>query len=68
MVDENYRRTGVGKSLMESMESWAKQSGSARIRLVSGYNREIAHKFYLKCRFTLRKERKNFIKWFCNKE
>jgi GNAT superfamily N-acetyltransferase len=63
-VDENYRRMGIGRQLIQMAEEWAKSCGAVGIRLVSGYNREIAHKFYQSCGFTLRKEQKNFIKLF----
>lgn len=64
VVDENYRKQGVGRKLMEKAEEWAKETGSNGIRLVSGFNRTDAHQFYEHCGYTLRKEQKNFIKLF----
>lgn len=64
VVDEAYRKMGIGRGLIQTAEEWAKESGSGGIRLVSGYNRTIAHQFYLACGYVLRKEQKNFVKWF----
>lgn len=64
VVDESYRKMGIGRGLIQAAEDWAKESGSKGIRLVSGYNRTTAHQFYLSCGYVLRKEQKNFIKWF----
>ncbi|MEN6314817.1 MAG: GNAT family N-acetyltransferase [Clostridiaceae bacterium] len=64
VVDEAYRKMGIGRRLIQTAEEWAKGSGSKGIRLVSGFNRTIAHQFYLACGYVLRKEQKNFIKWF----
>lgn len=63
VVNENYRKQGVGKKLMLAVENWAVNTNSIGVRLVSGFNREIAHKFYQQCGYTLRKEQKNFIKF-----
>lgn len=63
-VDEKYRGRGIGKALLLEAESWARQSGCAGIRLVSGFNRVKAHRFYLQNGYTDRKDQKNFIKYF----
>lgn len=64
VVDENHRRFGVGEKLIASVEDWARADGSAGVRLVSGFNREKAHQFYLQCGYVDRKNQKNFIKIF----
>lgn len=64
VVEKNYRKHGVGRQLMESVEQWAKQTGSIGVRLVSGFSREEAHRFYFACGYHLRKEQKNFVKIF----
>ncbi|MHB8963030.1 MAG: GNAT family N-acetyltransferase [Saccharofermentanales bacterium] len=64
VVDKNYRNLGVGRQLMESAEQWARQTGSIGVRLVSGFSREEAHRFYIACGYHLRKEQKNFVKIF----
>ncbi|MFV0395846.1 MAG: GNAT family N-acetyltransferase [Coprobacillaceae bacterium] len=63
-VDPTYQKQGIGKLLIQATEEWAKEDGSTGIRLVSGHNREEAHKFYQRCGYHMRKEQKNFIKFF----
>lgn len=64
VVDENKRGHGIGRVLLNAVETWAKESGSSGVRLASGFDREKAHKFYLACGYTDRKNQKNFIKIF----
>lgn len=64
VVDENKRGYGIGRALLAAVENWAKETGAAGVRLVSGFNREEAHKFYLACGYIDRKNQKNFIKVF----
>jgi GNAT superfamily N-acetyltransferase len=45
-VDETYRSKGIGKLLMESVKSLAKEAGCYKIMLTSDNRRERAHKFY----------------------
>lgn len=61
-VDETCRGMGVGKKLLTAVEGWARECGCAAVRLVSGFNREGAHKFYQCCGYALCKNQKNFIK------
>lgn len=63
-VDESERGKGVGRMLLQTVEAWAKESGACGVRLVSGFNRQPAHQFYLACGYTHRKDQKNFIKIF----
>jgi GNAT superfamily N-acetyltransferase len=46
VVDSRYRRIGVGRSLMEAAEQWARQNGLATLRLRGSARREEAHGFY----------------------
>ena len=46
VVDARYRRIGVGRSLMEAAELWARQNGLATLRLRSNLQRDAAHGFY----------------------
>lgn len=62
-VDVKYQGQGIGRRLLEEAEKWAKSRGSLGLRLTSGMDRRGAHKFYLRCGYTLRKECKNFIKY-----
>jgi len=63
-VDEKHRGRGVGRQLLSELESWAKEESCAGVRLVSGFDRLGAHRFYYCCGYSLRKEQKNFIKYF----
>jgi len=63
-VDEKYRGLGIGKQLLMAVEKWAREAGCEGIRLVSGFNREKAHEFYLHCGYVNRKDQKNFVKLF----
>jgi GNAT superfamily N-acetyltransferase len=46
VVDEKSRSKGIGKLLMESVKSLAKEAGCYKIMLTSDNRRERAHKFY----------------------
>jgi GNAT superfamily N-acetyltransferase len=46
VVDEAYRRRGVGRRLMEEAERWAGERGCAAINLRSNIIRKEAHAFY----------------------
>lgn len=61
-VSYDFRRRGAGKALISAVEQWAKESGAAGIRLVSGKSREGAHAFYRGIGFTGGKEQLNFKK------
>lgn len=61
---EPYRGRGIGKALIAAAENWAKADGAAGMRLVSGFNRTGAHRFYKACGYFDRKDQKNFMKRF----
>ena len=63
-VFESARRQGVGAKLLRAVEEWAKATGAAGVRLVSGYNRTGAHRFYEALGYSNRKDQKNFVKYF----
>ncbi|MDR0301017.1 MAG: GNAT family N-acetyltransferase [Treponema sp.] len=46
ITDENYRRKGIAKKLMEMAVEYAKQEGCYKVVLQSGMKRKEAHKFY----------------------
>jgi GNAT superfamily N-acetyltransferase len=48
VVSKKHRNKGVGKKLMISCIALAKRKNCFRIRLESGKNRKLAHKFYKK--------------------
>jgi predicted N-acetyltransferase YhbS len=64
VVKEKFRNTGIGNILISHMEYWAKENGYSGIRLVSGFDRSNAHRFYQKHGYINRKDQKNFIKTF----
>lgn len=61
-VDSKYQRMGIGRQLLEAIEKWAKETGAAGVRLVSGESRYEAHLFYQSCGYCFVKNQKNFIK------
>lgn len=52
---------GVASQLLEAGQNWAKNQGSEGIRLVTGFERENAQKFYEKHGFQKRKDQTNYI-------
>ncbi|GAA0822185.1 GNAT family N-acetyltransferase [Clostridium tertium] len=64
VVKESYRKNGVGKALIDKLEEIAIEKKYSGIRLVSGIDREDAHRFYERNGYIYRKEQKNFIKLF----
>ncbi len=63
-VDRRYQNQGIGTALVAAVEEWAKNTGAAGVRLVSGSNRHEAHRFYTAKGYRMRKEQKNFVKYF----
>jgi len=61
-VDEAYKKHGIGKALISTIETWAKDTGAVAVRLVSGAERTDAHAFYEKCGYTGGKKQINFKK------
>jgi predicted N-acetyltransferase YhbS len=64
VVNAQHRKLGVGGRLIEKLEGFAKENGFSGIRLVSGSDRLIAHKFYESHEYVYRKNQKSFIKIF----
>jgi len=64
VVDEAYRKQGVGKALLQAAEVWADQCGCRGVRLNSAMNRTGAHAFYEHCGYFHEKDQKNFRKLF----
>ncbi len=46
VVDKPYRDSGVGKMLLDHIESWLKEKGARMVTLTSGKQRKEAHGFY----------------------
>ncbi len=61
-VDPAAQGRGIGRALLLAAEDWARQSGAIGVRLVSGFDRTGAHRFYEACGYRMRKEQKNYVK------
>ena len=64
VVKESYRKNWVGTALIDKLEEIEIEKKYSGIRLVSGIDREDAHRFYERNGYIYRKEQKNFIKLF----
>lgn len=62
VVTESARNSGLGKRLLAAAEAWARERGSARVRLRSNVKREAAHQFYLRNGFEITKSQHTFEK------
>ena len=63
-VRESHRGMGIGKSLMEAAENWAKEIGATGVRLNSGADRTNAHAFYRNIGYEAKKQQIRFLKEF----
>ncbi len=63
-VRSDCRRMGIGKMLLTAAEEWARDSGAAGVRLVSGSTRTGAHAFYRSLGYEGNKTQLNLQKRF----
>lgn len=63
-VQEEYRRYGAAKQLMEAVEEWARNSGAEGIRIYGGSERIAANHFYKSCGYEFVKPESKFMKDF----
>ena len=61
VIDEHYRRMGIGKLLIDRVKHWAKEKGNDKICLHCNVKRTEAHMFYEHLGFTELKQQKNFV-------
>lgn len=61
-VSPTARRRGIGRALVEELESWALKQGDCFVRLNSRVERAEAHQFYAALGYTCDKTQKRFIK------
>ncbi len=54
VVDETYRKRGIGTALLGTIIDMARQKGCTRIEVDSAFDREEAHRFYEKAGFVKR--------------
>ena len=62
VVDAAHRRLGIGRALMDHVESWARARGCSIVRLSSAEARHAAHRFYQHLGYTIIKTQRSFIK------
>lgn len=62
VVDEGYRKLGIGRRLLDATEEWAKTQGCCRITLASNIARKEAHQFYQAIGYALHKTQYTFNK------
>jgi GNAT superfamily N-acetyltransferase len=62
VIDENYRRRGVGRLLMQRAEQWAHEKGCRTVYLRSNVIRKDAHLFYEKLGYKVVKTQTAFRK------
>jgi len=62
VVSENYRKSGIGKTLIESVIKWAESRKYNSIRARCNIIRIESHKFYENIGFRINKEQKIFDK------
>ncbi|EOH93267.1 hypothetical protein UAW_02515 [Enterococcus haemoperoxidus ATCC BAA-382] len=67
VVGEDMHGKGIGKSLLNHAEQWAKENSAQGIRLNSGVERTKAHKFYEHQGYEKVKKQVNFRKLFQSK-
>lgn len=48
VIDETFRRQGIGRELLKAMESWAIEKGARRLQLLADINNSSALTFYNK--------------------
>jgi GNAT superfamily N-acetyltransferase len=62
VVDEHVRSRGAGAALVTAAEDWASAQAVAEVRVRSRDSRERAHRFYLRCGYTVWKQQVVFRK------
>jgi GNAT superfamily N-acetyltransferase len=62
VINQEFRRQGLGKALLAAAEEWAREIGCKQIRLHSNIIREGAHQFYKDMGYSIKKTQHQFIK------
>ncbi len=62
VVDENFRKNGVGKKLVEKVKEWTKLKNCNKVRVRCNFIRKESHQFYEKIGFEMNKKQKIFDK------
>lgn len=62
VVDENFRKNGIGKKLVDKVMEWSKLKNCEKVRVRCNVIRKESHKFYENIGFEINKEQKIFSK------
>lgn len=62
VVNEDFRKNGIGKKLVERVIEWASLKKCDKVRVRCNVLRKESHRFYEKIGFEMTKEQKIFIK------
>ena len=62
VIEENHRRMGIGKTLIQKVAEWAMQKNVSTIRVRCNTTRKDAHQFYVGVGFDETKEQKIFTR------
>ena len=60
VVDDQYRRSGIGKLLVDHIKPWCVNKGTSSLRVRSNIKRKEAHEFYSRLGFNESKQQKIF--------
>jgi GNAT superfamily N-acetyltransferase len=60
VVDENYRRQGIGRKLVDHIKNWSLENNFKTVRVRCNSKRKEAHHFYVETGFKESKEQKIF--------
>jgi GNAT superfamily N-acetyltransferase len=66
IVDEHCRRTGIGRRLVQAIETWAAEQGATELSVRCHEARSESHKFYEKLSFRHIKNQRVFRKCLSN--
>ena len=62
VVDENFRKSGIGKKLVDKVIEWSKLKDCGKVRVRCNVIRKESHRFYENIGFEINKEQKIFNK------
>jgi GNAT superfamily N-acetyltransferase len=62
VVDENFRKNGIGKKLVDKVIQWSKLKNCEKVRVRCNVIRKESHRFYENIGFEINKEQKIFNK------
>lgn len=62
VVDENFRKNGIGKKLVDKIMEWSKLKNCKKVRVRCNMIRKESHRFYENIGFEINKEQKIFNK------